>query len=579
MYPIPRKIAIFTILILLLSNCTFTPRPSPLAKLKIDVYAPLDPAYNEKCPDPFFILQDSNYYSYLNSSGLDFDQKGIIKYDYGNRFDNAGWRLPPHTIASFGITGLNAWCQKQDPIGLRLSLNQANYLIDHAVLKDGIATWPYDFPVSMFDIPTGFTSGFANAYILVFFTQLYAITGDERFIEFARQTANSFNVDTKDGGVRCIMADGTYFFEEYAYPQAPTVHILNGHMAAVAALVYYGLYANDPVALKLADKGIAAVRNHLEHFDAGIFSLYDLDQKKYIAYSQAIHIHFLFWMYRYTHDPFFLQYAFRWQNYARSDKYHLDIYGSSLAGQADLLTKAIVTLMDFEAALPGWSTSFALKDFAYFDLGAVKPIGAFRYFARSSFPTDYVVSTSSDASNWQEVVSVKDHHKAWASHCFDHLNARYIRLDIHRLADQETAFKGDIRVDPPAYCEEAILLVTTNDLAETDSTVLYDISTTTQLFLPTEAVIYGDLRQPKRPSAFVLSSQAYPVKLQAWLEMFNDLQHWTQLIPEDEAIDILVPGTISLPKMETAWQYFRLHLLDKSSQNPKIPIHTFSIKY
>jgi hypothetical protein len=566
---------------LILSACASTAPSVSLASLRIDPQATVDPAYAAKCPEPFLALTSSDYEVYLtDADSYSFDQHSVIKYNYGSRFDNAGWRYSPTIIAFLGLTSLNAWCQNHDPVGFQLAKYQAQYFINQVIYKDGFVTWSYDFPISMFEIPANFTSGFANAYILVFFTQLFAITGDERYLNLAQQTARSFNADVAEGGLRSIRDDGTYFFEEYAYPDAPTAHILNGHMVAVAALAYYGLGASDTLALKLADRGIAAVRSHLEDYDVNVYSLYDVGKGLYIGYSQSLHIQFLFWMYRYTNDPFFLEYALRWQNYARRDKYPLDIYGSSLAQGNDLLTKIILATTDLDEQLPGQAVSFALQDSAYFDLGQVRPMGAFRYFAeKSPTPENYTISISSDAYNWQDIVTVKDYRQRSASYCFDQVNARYIRLAITKLTTEGAAFDGIIRVDPPSFCKEAIVLVTQNDWADTSSTALNDANTTTFMPVPTDAIIYGDLRQPQQPTALVLAGNTSSIQLRAWLEISSDLQYWTPLIPENRASDITLPGTVLLPQPENAWQYFRLYLIDPSPQARQISIHTLSLSY
>lgn len=112
--------------------------------------------------------------------------------------------------------------------------------------------------------------------------------------------------------------DGTLWYEEY--PADDPLHVLNGHIYTLLGVLDYARVADDAQARERWQRGAATTLRHLEGFDVGYWSVYDLRTREpaSVHYHKNIHIPQLRILGRLTGEPGFDAVADRWERYLRS---------------------------------------------------------------------------------------------------------------------------------------------------------------------------------------------------------------------------------------------------------------------
>lgn len=267
------------------------------------------------CLPAWDTVTEGDYVQYLDSRTYDLDPQGVLLQNYFETFDLAQWQYQPYSIGQFGMVGMQAWCQHNDPIGLEIAIKQADWLLANARYQPH-AVWLYDFPNDGFSAPAGWWSGFSSAFDIALLVQVYSVTQERRYLDMATSALEAYTLPVEQGGMQAIMPDNvSVFFEEVAHPQSPPSHILNGHMFALFGLAYYGDHIGGELAPQLVDLGIGAVRNTMHLYDAGDrtnYSLNPLIPKPVTHYAHGIHVRGLRWIAERTGDPLFAVTADLW---------------------------------------------------------------------------------------------------------------------------------------------------------------------------------------------------------------------------------------------------------------------------
>jgi hypothetical protein len=148
----------------------------------------------------------------------------------------------------------------------------------------------------------------------------YKETGEERYAVAAEQAFVSFTTPVDDGGILFTDERGDIWFEEYIV--SPPTHILNGFIWAAWGVYDYFLERQNPGANTLFKKTVRTLRNNLERYDLGFWSLYEQSGTRLpmvaSPFYHRLHIVQLRIMYLLTGEEIFAEYAARWQSYVRS---------------------------------------------------------------------------------------------------------------------------------------------------------------------------------------------------------------------------------------------------------------------
>jgi hypothetical protein len=506
------------------------------------------------------------YLGRLVAYTFDDDDVLVIMIDENNRTLPIEQAMRPLNITRAAELGIRAWCEDGDRAGLQLALNHGDWLLRHAAHFDDFAVWYNHFPNLGFDTPAGWVGAIETGQAAAVLTQLHALTGDDRYREVAALAAKAFGVQVAEGGLLRPLERGV-FFEEVAYPGAPAGRILNGHMLAVEYLAYYADQTGDSEAAALVEAGIEGIRGSLDQYEASTIAAYALEPLLWSSspdhYAHNVHLHELFWLYRYTSDPFFLDWALRWQRYKRRSL-PASLYYDRISEETFRFEQ-----IDAQRHMDVPATAESLL----FDLHSVVPICSFGYNFAEPYPVAYTLALSTDGESWETVATVTDQDRHHGLHLFNTVETRYIRMTLDEIvADYnpvyytmqdgfyaERLMLGVFRVDGETYWQDPILLLTTANIITWDTQWLQDGDPATTRPLPADAVLYGDLHTPQVIESFTVeAADSETAERRVWLAGSNDLAVWTPIIAEAEAQPIQLPGSITIPPASAPYRYFRL---------------------
>lgn len=249
------------------------------------------------------------------------DEKGILYFDYGARYDNLGKYHNPTFVASYA-----------DSLYHEITLGNKNLIPDFMKQVDfllsktdtdvsGDLYWSYPFENPYFRAPKGWYSGMTSGRILGVLARAHYLTKDEKYLKTAEKICNKLTKSAKNFGMATYNAKNDLWLEEVAYPNSESFKVLNGHIYGLSGLYDYANYINDKRVKTLALAGFNAVLRNLEKFDAGFISYYCENmpgrEKSYAELGgyNITHIHQLLYCFKITNNPRFLEKAMRLQLY------------------------------------------------------------------------------------------------------------------------------------------------------------------------------------------------------------------------------------------------------------------------
>ena len=134
---------------------------------------------------------------------------------------------------------------------------------------------------------------------------------DERYLDAALAAVRFMIVDVVDGGT-AVHEDGELFLEEY--PQTPRRSVMNGWIFSL-----FGLYDASLVEPWFREPFVMSadtLARHLDDYDNGYWSLYDLEGRIASPAYHTLHIAQLYVMAELAEDARFADRAKRFENYA-----------------------------------------------------------------------------------------------------------------------------------------------------------------------------------------------------------------------------------------------------------------------
>jgi hypothetical protein len=153
----------------------------------------------------------------------------------------------------------------------------------------------------------------AQGEAISLYLRMHQALGDASLLETATRAYRFLAVDHRDGGVRRHDDEGNLWLEEY--PSAEPSFVLNGFVYALLGL--YDLYrvTGDRAVKDDIDRCVRTLVCNLHRFDAGYWSLYDLQRKELVRayYQRNVHVPQMAILHTLTGEAVFEQYRRRWE--------------------------------------------------------------------------------------------------------------------------------------------------------------------------------------------------------------------------------------------------------------------------
>ena len=382
-------------------------------------------------PNPFTPFADST--AFLKSSphyGLDND--GVFIYNYGSRYQDAGQQYNPAFICSYAFSLYRDYLES-NPREEKFKdafLRQANWLLINRTDYEKFSVWEYTFDNAKFGAKAPWSSAMANGRIISVLVKAYALTGQKEYLEVAERAFRAFKVSVKNLGVATFLPDGTVFYEEVAHPEAVSAKILNGHIFALSGLYDYWLATKRVDVKKMLEKGIKAVRNNLDKYDAGFLSYYSLEPSEPRIFAprggyNLLHVHQLLWLYKITNDSSFLENAMIFY------QYEMQNYFISTKGSTNPVTNGPNNLR-LEMGTKYWSHN-KFPTWVMIDLDEDKVVSGISImgYITKAVPRDMIIWSSQDGINWNYIMSIKNNKDLYCIvHFSKPLTTKYLKVEI-----------------------------------------------------------------------------------------------------------------------------------------------------
>lgn len=145
----------------------------------------------------------------------------------------------------------------------------------------------------------------------------WELLGDERFRTAAEAAYAGLHASRSNMSL-LSESDGELWYEEY--PADQPLHVLNGHVYALLGVLDYARVTGDAEAAARWRRAAATLTPHLDEFDLGYWSAYDLRWHEPVSlhYHKNVHVPQLRILAALTGDARFAAVADRWERYVES---------------------------------------------------------------------------------------------------------------------------------------------------------------------------------------------------------------------------------------------------------------------
>lgn len=248
-----------------------------------------------------------------------YDNQGVPMLDYHG---DIGLQYNPIAIAQWGLGNFNLYRRKKDPSRREKVLRSAGWLLRNLETNThGLSVWQHHFDWEYRDtLRAPWYSALAQGQGISLLLRAHLETANTDYADAARRAFIALQSPISKGGVVFADARGDLWFEEYLVD--PPTHILNGFIWAAWGVYDYALATGDATAHALFAQAVETLRHHLHLYDIGFWSLYEQSgtrlQMVASPFYHQLHVVQLRVMHRLTGEPFFAEYADRWERYAHN---------------------------------------------------------------------------------------------------------------------------------------------------------------------------------------------------------------------------------------------------------------------
>lgn len=229
----------------------------------------------------------------------------------------------PISIGQYGLAIFHTWLKSGAESDRQRFLKIVNWFYENRASEERRGDfWLTEVPKPEYRIFEPWPSAFAQSRGISILLRGYQLTGEKKYLDAATHALKIFQVPAGEGGVTTFSKYGP-LYEEYPAP-FPTV-VLDGFIFSLFGLFdYLRVVPEHPLARRLFDEGIAALKKALPAYDLGYWIRYNLCREDFyprldpatIGYFRLINTQ-LQLLSRMTGDERFRETAARWARYDR----------------------------------------------------------------------------------------------------------------------------------------------------------------------------------------------------------------------------------------------------------------------
>jgi heparosan-N-sulfate-glucuronate 5-epimerase len=247
-----------------------------------------------------------------------FDEAGIPLLDYHG---SIGKQYNPIAIAQYGLGSYNLFLKNGEERYRGQFLKSADWLVNNLLPNEKkVKVWNHNFDWEYFSLlKAPWYSALAQGQGISLLLRAYRETSHKKYIQASEEAYRALITEIDKGGVLYKDDKGCWWMEEYLVD--PPSHILNGFIWASWGVYDYGIATGSAEANDLFGRCIKTISDHLEDYDTGYWSLYDLSDNflRTMAsrFYHDLHITQLDVLYRMTGQEKYRLYRDRWAAYKK----------------------------------------------------------------------------------------------------------------------------------------------------------------------------------------------------------------------------------------------------------------------
>jgi heparosan-N-sulfate-glucuronate 5-epimerase len=260
----------------------------------------------------------------------------------------------PLPILEFGLDQHERWARTGNLRARHLFLAQAKWAARAQVSVAGVrGCYPFPSSCHAFGCNPGYRSATAQSEAISLLLRAYEETGEELYLERAKDASIALTVDLRDGGV--AWQDGDDLFFEHKAGLVPS-HVLSGWICSLWGLLELSRVAKLPHIEALYKQSLATLEKYLPCYDTGSWSYESLlaAPSGFRRFSNLrrhlFHVAQLDVLLSMTKNDLFSVVAERWRRYVASTESRIRL----LVNAAAAIPNA---LMGDELTIPGGARS------------------------------------------------------------------------------------------------------------------------------------------------------------------------------------------------------------------------------
>lgn len=239
-----------------------------------------------------------------------FDQEGVPMIGTGD----GTYGYFPINVAQYGFMLHADYLENPDPTTLEILKSCLSVLEKLKTEEKGHVVWWHHHFERKYKIQPPWASAMAQGEVISFYLRMYQLLSDPSLLETAQKAYRFLQMEGTEKAVRRRDEFGNLWFEEY--PSEPPSYVLNGFIYTIFGLMDLYRVTNDESVKADIDECVITLQNRLKEFDAGYWSVYDLQKKELVRwyYQQNVHVPQLEILAQLFEEHSFLKLAESWKS-------------------------------------------------------------------------------------------------------------------------------------------------------------------------------------------------------------------------------------------------------------------------